>query len=184
MNGTSVAPRLPAVGLVFFRLGAVAFGGLGAALALFELELVDRRRWVFTTDIRDALAFTKPLPGSTVVQVVAFLGWRLAGWSGALLAVAAFIAPATVIMIVAAGVAIRLPERPWVKGAIGGVSVAVIGLLASAMWKLARTEARSGILLTVLALAFVAGFFVNAALVVAAAGLVGVASQWWESRGA
>jgi len=61
---------------VLLRLGAVAFGGLGPALALLDRELVRRRGWLKTTDVRDALSYTKPLPGSTVVQAVTFLGWR------------------------------------------------------------------------------------------------------------
>ena len=175
---------LGSIGLAFLRLGAGAFGGLGAAISLLERDLVQRRKWLTVTDVRDALAFTKPLPGSTVVQVVAFLGWRLCGWPGALLAVVAFIAPATVLMIAAAAGAAMLPDRPWVHGAIIGVSVAVVGLLASAMWRLARSEAPSARLSVVLVIALVAGFFVNAAVVVATAGLVGLSLEWWRSRGA
>jgi hypothetical protein len=53
-------------------IGAAAFGGLGATLALLRPELVERRGWLRPSDITEALAYTKPLPGSTVVQVVWF----------------------------------------------------------------------------------------------------------------
>jgi len=77
-----------AVWWVLLGLGAVAFGGLGPTLALLDRELVVRRGWLSATDVRDALTYTKPLPGSTVVQAVTFLGWRVAGLRGALVATA------------------------------------------------------------------------------------------------
>jgi len=81
------------LGGVFLRIGASAFGGLGAALALVERELVDKRRWLTPADLTEALTYTKLLPGSTVVQVVSYLGYRLGGWSGSAVATAAFVAP-------------------------------------------------------------------------------------------
>jgi chromate transporter len=59
---------------VFLRIGATAFGGLGAALALVERELVAKRAWLTAADVTESLTYTKLLPGSTVVQVVAYLG--------------------------------------------------------------------------------------------------------------
>jgi len=160
---------------VFLRLGATAFGGLGATLTLLQRELVERRAWLDVSDLKDALAFTKPLPGSTVVQVVTFLGWRLHGWPGALIATVAFLIPAAAIMTGAAALTFALPDTPAVHGALLGLQVAVVGLLASALWRLARSEAAALLLVTVLALSFAAGFFVNAALIIAVAGLAGIA---------
>lgn len=170
---TSRHCSLSDVALAHLRLGAVAFGGLGAALALLQRDLVERRGWLVPRDISDALAFTKPLPGSTVVQVVAFLGWRLRGWPGALAATFAFLVPATILMIAAAAGTAALPAAPWVDGALMGLQVAVIGLLGAAMWRLARSEAKGRALTFILLVGFGAGLFVNAALVVAGAGLAG-----------
>lgn len=133
---------------------------------------MDRRGWLDARDLKDALAFTKPLPGSTVVQVVTFLGWRLAGWPGALVATAAFLIPATAVMTAAAAATFALPDVPWVRGALTGVQVAVVGLLASALSRLARSEAGAPLLAGVLAVSFVAGLFVNAALLIALAAAI------------
>ena len=167
-------PGLLSLGWALLCVGAVAFGGLGATLALFQRELVDRRVWLRSSDVTEALAYTKPLPGSTVVQVVTFLGWRMGGWPGAIVATIAFLVPALGLMTVAAAV-LALPDAPWVRGALTGLQVAVVGLLAAALWHLARSEAGSSLLLIVVLTAFAAGLFVNAALVVAAAGAIGVA---------
>jgi len=166
-------PGLPAMAWELLCLGALAFGGLGATLALLQRGLVDQRRWLRERDIGEALAFTKALPGSTGIQVVAYLGWRLHGWPGALVSAIAFIAPAAALMIVAAAASLALPDQPWVKGALTGVQVAVVGLLAAAMWRLARSEAKGVMLTTVLLASCVLGFFVHALVVVVGAGLVG-----------
>jgi chromate transporter len=166
--------RLPSLTWAWLRIGAVAFGGLGATLALLQRELVERRGWLRSADVTEALSYTKPLPGSTVVQVVTFLGWRLGGWSGAIAAMIAFLLPAFALMTVAAAAVLVLPNAPWVRGALTGLQVTVVGLLAAAMWQLARSEAGSAPLMTVVVAVFAAGLFVNAALVVAAAGAIGI----------
>jgi chromate transporter len=174
-SGSIDRPRVLALAWALLRIGAFAFGGLGATLALLQRELVDRRGWLRSSDVTEGLAYTKPLPGSTVVQVVTFLGWRMGGWPGAIVATIAFLLPALVLMTVAAAAVLALPDAPWVRGALTGLQVAVVGLLAAALWHLTRSEAGSGLLLIVLLTAFAAGLFVNAALVVAAAGAIGVA---------
>jgi chromate transporter len=173
-SGAARRPGLLSLGWALLCIGAVAFGGLGATLALLRRELVERRGWLRPTDITEALAYTKPLPGSTVVQVVTFLGWRVGNWPGAVVATVAFLLPALALMTVAAAAVMALPDAPWVHGALTGLQVAVVGLLAAALWHLARSEAGSALLLTVLLAGFAAGLFVNAAVVVAAAGAIGV----------
>lgn len=167
-------PGLLSLGWALLCIGAVAFGGLGATLALLRRELVERRGWLQPSDITEALAYTKTLPGSTVVQVVTFLGWRVGNWPGAVVAAVAFLLPALALMTVAAAAVMALPDAPWVRGALTGLQVAVVGLLAAALWHLARSEAGSALLFTVLLAGFAAGLFVNAAVVVAAAGAIGV----------
>jgi chromate transporter len=166
-------PGLVAIGFELLRLGAVAFGGLGATLALLQRGLVDRRRWLEASDISEALAFTQPLPGSTGIQVVAYLGWRLRGWPGALIAAAAFIAPAAALMTAVAAASLGLPDEPWVRGALTGIQVAVVGLVTAAMWRLARSSASGPILTAVLLASAVLGFVVHAVIIVVGAGLLG-----------
>lgn len=168
------APTLPVLTAAFARIGGQAFGGLGPALALLERDLVAGRGWLTSADARDALTFTKPLPGSTVVQVVTFLGWRLGGLPGAVLATVAFIAPTAILMTAAAAGTAALPDTPAVRGALLGLQVAVIGLLGAATLRLLRSEASTPLLALTALTAAVAGFLVNAALIVVTAGALAV----------
>src|SRR3989442_1457970 len=105
------------VGVIFLRIGALAFGGLGPTLALIERELVDRRRVITRDDIAAALTHTKVLPGSTVVQVVAYLGWRLRGWPGSATATIAFILPSALLMLALAYGYAEVAATPWLVAA-------------------------------------------------------------------
>ena len=175
-------PALPSLAWALLRIGAVAFGGLGATLALLQRDLGDRLGWIRPSDVSEALAYTKPLPGSTVVQVVTFLGRRLGGWPGAIVATIMFLLPAAVIMTVAAAAVFALPDAAWVRGALTGLQVAVIGLLGAALWRLARSEAGTLTLTAVLLAAFGAGFFINAAILVGTAGVIGVVVDRTKNR--
>ena len=117
-------------GHIFLRIGATAFGGLGAALALVERELVTKRQWLTTADVTEALTYTKLLPGSTVVQVVAYLGYKLGGWSGSAVATAAFVVPSALMMLVLAAAYVSATAVPAMRPAINGLTAAVVGLCA------------------------------------------------------
>jgi chromate transporter len=177
------APSLPALGWELLKLGAVAFGGLSSTLALLQRRLADHHGWLEQSVISEGLAFTRALPGSTGIQLVAYLGHRLRGWPGALVATVTYIAPATLMMILAAAFSLALPDEPAVERALTGLQVGVVGLLAASMWRLARSEAKERLRIAVLLACAVLGFFVNAVLVIALAGAIGVLATT-EKQGA
>jgi len=169
----STRPGLLHIGVELLRVGALAFGGVGVTLSLLQRRIVERHRWIQQADISEAMAFTKALPGSTGIQIVAYLGWKIRGWPGALVAATAFITPAALLMIAVAAGSLALPDEPWVQGAMTGLMIGVVGLLVAAIWRLARGEVKNPILIVVMLGAAVLGFFAHAVVVVVGAGLVG-----------
>lgn len=165
-----------ALGWVFLRIGVTAFGGLGAALAIIEQELVERRKALTATDITESLTYTKLLPGSTVVQVVSYLGYKLGGWPGSALATAAFILPSAAIMIALAAAYVAATALPNTEPTINGLTAAVVGILLATTYRLGRQNFRNPLMLAITLAAFLTGAFlnVNAALIVVAAGLLGI----------
>lgn len=169
-------PGLPLLGWMFLRIGATAFGGLGAALALIERECVDKRRMLLKEDVTEALTYTKLLPGSTVVQVVSYLGYRLGGWSGSAIATVAFVLPSALAMIGLAALYIRTTDLPGLAPTVQGLTAAVAGILLATTYRLGKTNIRGPVALLLAVVAFVAAlvFTVNAALIVVAAGIIGI----------
>lgn len=164
---------------IFCRIGAMAFGGLGATVALLEEELARRRPLTSHDRIAAALAYTKLLPGSTVVQVVAYLGWTLGGWTGALVSTGSFLLPSVAVMVAFAYAYSLLPELPWIIAVRRGVIAAVVGLLLLTMFRLARSAGGGAMTILVALAAFTVGVWsqAHAAWIVVAAGLLGVLAR-------
>jgi chromate transporter len=154
----------------------MAFGGLGAALALVERELVDKRQWLTAADVTEALTYTKLLPGSTVVQVVSYLGYKLGGWLGSAVATAAFVFPSALLMLVLAAAYVSVSTVPAMRPAINGVTAAVVGILLATTYRLGKANIADRITLGIALASIVAGTVlgISAALIVMAAGLLGI----------
>ena len=171
------SPTAPAVlGWVFLRIGAVAFGGLGATLALIERELVLKRHLLTAADLTEALIYTKLLPGSTGVQVVAYLGYKRGGWLGSACATAAFVLPAALLMVVLAWAYVTVTALPALGPAINGLAAAVVGILLATTYRLGKANIQNVRMLGLAVAALVSGAWLglNAAVIVVAAGLLGI----------
>jgi len=171
-------PTLLATLNCFLMIGVQGFGGLGAVLTLINRDVV-RRRWLSETDVTEALTYTKLLPGSTVVEVVAYLGWKLHGLSGALGVTAAFLLPAFLVMLDLAVGYRSLSALVGVPAALSGLTAAVVGLLVMTTWTLGRKNITEigGLIVALVALTASVHYKVNPALLVVAAGLLGVLAE-------
>jgi len=172
------APRLGTAALVwvFFRIGATAFGE--TELVLIERELVERRQVLTHQDLTDALTYTKTLPGSTVVQIVAYLAYRIGGWPGSAVATIVYLLPSTLAMMALAAGYIAISGLPLVRPAADGLTAAAVGLLLATAWRLSKRaiNPRQPLSVALAAGAVVAGgvFGINAAILVIVAGLIGI----------
>lgn len=162
---------------VFLRLGLTSFGGPIAHLGYFRDELVTRRRWLDDATYADLVALCQFLPGPASSQVGFALGMMRAGWPGALAAFAGFTLPSAVALVVSALTAARL-NGPLGDGALHGLKLVAVAIVAQAVWGMARTlcpdRQRAAIAVAAVALlAFVPGAFgmVGAILTGAALGL-------------
>jgi len=168
---------IPVLGWVFLRIGATAFGGLGGALALIEHDLVDQRGVLTKADVTEALTYTKLLPGSTVVQVVSYLGYRLGGWPGSALATVAFVLPSAGAMVLLAAAYGAARTLPALGPALNGLTAAVVGILLATTYRLGKTNIKDPLTMGIAVAAVAAGLVlgISAALIVIAAGIIGVA---------
>lgn len=180
------APTLVRVGWTFLKIGAFGFGGLAANLALIERELVERQGVLSRAEILEALTYTKLLPGSTGIQVVSYLGWRLRGWSGVLVSTTAFLTPATASMLALAILYGRFARHPEVGLALHGMAAAVVGLLVVAVWGLGRPNIVDWVSAVLAAAAFAAGYWIQLSTVwiVVLGGLIGIAIESRRQGGA
>jgi len=139
----SSPPRpLIEVASVFLRLGATAFGGPLAHLALMREELVRRRGWVEERSFLDFLSLANLLPGPTSTEVAMLLGRARAGSAGLFVAGTCFLLPSALLVSALAALYQRfglLPDARWV---LGSVQPVVVALVATAVLPLARATLR------------------------------------------
>jgi len=126
------------VARLFLRLGCTSFGGPAAHLAYFRRAVVGPQGWVDEAVFARLLGLGQFLPGPTSSQLGLLLGWTRAGWSGAMVAFAAFTLPSALLLALA-GMAVTAlsPEAvaPW----LAGMKIAVVAVVADAVWRLGRS---------------------------------------------
>jgi chromate transporter len=170
--------------LIFFRIGCVGFGGLGSVLAIIERDLVTKQQKLTAEDVTEALTYTKLLPGSTVVQVVTYLGYKLGGWAGATVSTIAFVLPAFLVMLILAIAYGSISTLANVQGGLRGLSAAVVGVLVVTCYNLGRKTIKDWLSAGLAVIAFVAAVVFHAplALIVVGAGLIGLVAYLFEAK--
>jgi chromate transporter len=124
--------------LAFLRLGLTSFGGPVAHLGYFRTEFVERRRWLDERGYADLVALCQFLPGPASSQVGMALGLLRAGWTGALAAWAGFTLPSAIALILFA-LGITQFGGLAASGAIHGLKVVAVAVVAQAVWGMARS---------------------------------------------
>jgi chromate transporter len=171
-------PKVPALtlGWMFLHISATAYGGLGTTLALIERELLTKRGMLTPADVTEALTYTKLLPGSTGPQAIAYLGYKLGGWFGSAIAMAAFIFPSALLMVLLAGAYAATTALPAIGPTVNGLTAGVVGILLATTYRLGKPNIKESLTWGIALVAFAVGAFfdISAALIVAAAGLLGL----------
>jgi chromate transporter len=165
-----------ALGRIFLEVGATSFGGLGPSLAIIERELVEKRGVLTAADVAEASAATRLLPGSSLVQIMSFLGYRLGGWTGSAAATMAGLLPPVTAMLLLAVFYDTMSQWSAFERAAQGLTAAVVGLLLASACRFGRASITGPIGLGIALSAFgsATALGVPAAAVVVAAGLIGI----------
>jgi chromate transporter len=158
---------------IFFRLGAFAFGGPAAHIAMMEDEIVRRRGWMSRERFLDLLGATHLIPGPNSTEMAIHIGHARAGWPGLIVAGAAFIVPAAGIVLVLAWAYVRFEALPALGALLYGVKPVMIAILLQALWRLGQTAVRTRLQAAVgLAAVIANGYGANEIAVLLGAGVL------------
>jgi chromate transporter len=142
-SGLAFRRMLLEIALLFLRLGATAFGGPAAHIALMQEEVVRRRRWVSSEEFLDLLGATQLIPGPNSTELAIHLGHRRGGAAGLVVAGVCFILPAALITLFLAWAYVRFGRLPNAVGALYGIKPVIIAVVLQAIGALARTAVKS-----------------------------------------
>lgn len=148
-NSPSEGPRRAAtsrlreiVGL-FLRLGATAFGGPAAHIALMHSEVVERRKWLTEQQFLDLLGATNLIPGPNSTEMAIHLGYLRAGLPGLIAAGTSFILPAMLIVMGMAWIYLRYGSTPQAAWLLYGIKPVIIAVILQALLGLGRSAVKN-----------------------------------------
>jgi chromate transporter len=158
------------------KLGFINFGGPAGQIAIMHRELVEKKRWVSEGQYLRTLNFCMLLPGPEAQQVATYIGWRLHGTLGGIVAGAFFVIPSIFVLWLLSYLAAAHSDVPAITGLLYGVQPVVIAIVVEAVLRIGKRTLNHGILLVFAVLAFAALYFLSIPfpLVVVAAAVGGL----------
>lgn len=125
---------------VFFKIGPSTFGGGYAMIATIEREIVHKQKWMNTEEMSDMVSIAGSAPGGVAVNSAAYIGYRLGGILGAVMAVTAITLPTFAIVFALSFFSVLFKENPKVEAALKGVHASVIALMIVAALRMAKSS--------------------------------------------
>jgi len=120
------------------RATLLGYGGGPSIVPLYEHEAVETYGWMTREEFGQALAFGNALPGPIATKLTMYIGYHVAGWPGALVALAAVTLPVGIAMILFYSLLERFKDSPFVKGMVNGIRPVVFVMLAMLAWDFAK----------------------------------------------
>lgn len=139
---------------IFLRIGAVTFGGGFVMVPLIEAEVVNNHHWLTHQEFVEAFALGQITPGPVLVTAT-FIGYRVAGTLGALVATVSIFLPSFAMTVAAGSSLRRFRANRQVQAFLRGVTPAVVGVLVAAAWAIGRAGIHTwvGLVLSIVCLA-------------------------------
>ena len=127
-----------AIFLSMLKIGCFAFGGGYAIIALLENEFISKRNWIDHDEFLDVVAIAESTPGPIAINVATYIGYKLKGVVGAVLATVGMCLPAFLIMYIVSLFYEQFMQITLVAAAFKGIQICVVYLIASAGLKMLK----------------------------------------------
>jgi chromate transporter len=137
-------------------------------------DFVERKRWISNEDFFHALSHCMILPGPEAQQLAIYIGWKLHGIKGGIIAGTLFVLPSMFVLLALSIVYARFGSLPWITALFGGLKPAVLALLILALVRLASRSLVAPIQWAVALGAFVAVIWLHASIPLVMLAAVGI----------
>ena len=118
--------------IAFFRSGILGFGGGPAAIPLVHKEVVGTYGWMTDEEFADVLSIGNTLPGPIATKMAGYIGYRVGGWLGMLMALMATILPTVVLLIIFLTALSEYKDLDFIEGMTNGV-VPIVGVMMAVL---------------------------------------------------
>lgn len=118
--------------LSFLQIGLFSIGGGYAAMPLIQQQIVEQNQWLTMTEFTDLITIAEMTPGPIAINSATFVGTRIAGLGGALIATLGCVLPSFIIVLTLARIYYKYKNLNIVQGILGGLRPVVVAMIASA----------------------------------------------------
>ena len=170
----------------FVKVSSFTIGGGMAMVAVVQDILVTKRKWMTDDEFMDILAISQTLPGLMAVNTAIFIGYRLSGTKGSIVATLGSVLPPFVIILAIAMIFTGYKDDPVVEAIFKGIRPAVVALIAVPTIKMALRQKWNWIygILAVSTMALIAFLKVSPVYIILVVGVVAAAvAKYREGRG-
>ena len=122
----------------FAKIGAFTIGGGYAMIPIIQKEVVDKRGWISEEDFMDVLAISQSAPGILAVNISIFLGHKLRGTKGSIVATLGSTLPSFTLILMIAMFFAGYQDNPTVMAIFKGIRPVVVSLIAVPMINMAK----------------------------------------------
>ena len=168
----------------FFKIGAFTFGGGYAMIPLIQRETVEKQGWISDDDILEVVAIAESSPGPIAINAATFIGYRVAGFLGALCATLGVVLPSFVVILAISGVLRQFQHIKAVQYAFVGIRAGVLALIVKAFWGMLKKAEKSAVSYAIMLCVFAAVVFwdVSVVLLLLLCALLGLGITAWKGR--
>ena len=138
MKKDSYLKRLLTLFLTFLKVGALTFGGGYAMIPIIEDEVTRKRKWISEIEILDILAISETTPGPIAVNAATYVGYKVGGVLGSIIATLGLALPSFIIIFVISFFYKDFMQWQIIQAAFKGLKVGVVLLLLNAVMKLRK----------------------------------------------
>lgn len=124
--------------ITFLKIGALTFGGGYAMMPIMRKEVVEKKQWVDDDDILKILVISESTPGVLAVNSATFIGHKIAGFKGSLVATLGVVLPSFIIISLISLFIVQFQQLTWVSYAFRGIQAGVAILIFKAALKLSK----------------------------------------------
>ena len=118
--------------LSFLQIGLFSFGGGYAAMPLIQDQVVTGHGWLSMTEFTDLVTISQMTPGPIAVKSATFVGIKIAGIPGALVATIGCILPSCILVTLIARLYLKYRNMAVLQGVLNSLRPAVVAMIASA----------------------------------------------------
>ncbi|MBU1141786.1 MAG: chromate transporter [Firmicutes bacterium] len=122
----------------FLKIGALTFGGGYAMMPIMRKEVVEKKQWADDDDILKILVISESTPGVLAVNSATFIGYKIGGFKGSLVATLGVIIPSFIIISLISLFIVEFQQLTWVAYAFKGIQAGVAILIFKAALKLSK----------------------------------------------